>query len=326
MTSDSGKHVLAITANPAIDVTYCVNDLRPGETNRIPAPHRRAGGKGINVARVAHSQGHPAFVITTAGGHDGTSLRHDLELSGIPHRIVPVAAETRRSIAFVDRTTKLTTIFNETGTALGHDEWQELRDTANRCLTGASGFPSIGVLVGSGSLPPNAPPGFYGDLVRSAHSNGVPAIIDTTGHELIAAARSGADLLKPNHHELTSTMNDPDLQSAARKLIQAGAKTVLVSAGAEGMHAFTADEPHRHWTARLPQALDGNPTGAGDASVAAAAVAFCAGTSDPRTILRAAAAWGSAAVLMPLAGEISPRHQAIANQLHITLKDDLPCP
>ncbi|MDI3193852.1 hexose kinase [Pseudarthrobacter sp. AL07] len=322
MTSETSSRVLTITANPAIDVTYLLNELRPGETHRIPAPQHRAGGKGINVARVAHSQGHPTFVITTAGGDDGTNLRRDLELSGIPHRVLPVASDTRRSIAFVDKTTKLTTIFNETGTALRHQEWQELRDAVSECLAGRD----IGVLVGAGSLPPDAPQGFYGDLVCMAHSRGVPAIIDTTGTGLIEAARAGADLLKPNHHELMETMNDPNLPSAARKLLAAGAKAVLVSAGADGMYAFTADDPHCYWKARLPQALDGNPTGAGDASVAAAAVSFSAGVKDLRTVLRAAAAWGSAAVLMPLAGEISSRHREIANQLQITTEKDLPCP
>jgi fructose-1-phosphate kinase PfkB-like protein len=81
---------------------------------------------------------------------------------------------------------------------------------------------------------------------------------------------------------------------------------VLLSLGAEGMIAVTARELlHAH----LPQRLSGNPTGAGDAAVAACATLLDAGERDTETILRRATAWSAAAVLMPLAGEISTRHR-----------------
>ncbi|MGB4137800.1 MAG: PfkB family carbohydrate kinase, partial [Microbacterium sp.] len=59
-------------------------------------------------------------------------------------------------------------------------------------------------------------------------------------------------------------------------------------------------------SARLPEPLAGNPTGAGDAAVAAAAVLLAEGVRDPETIVRRAVAWSASAVLMPLAGEIDP--------------------
>ncbi|BAS13233.1 tagatose-6-phosphate kinase [Arthrobacter sp. Hiyo8] len=52
------------------------------------------------------------------------------------------------------------------------------------------------------SLPPGAPADFYPALVRLAHDAGIPAVVDTSGPGIIAAARAGADLLKPNNHEL----------------------------------------------------------------------------------------------------------------------------
>ncbi|MGX5696952.1 hypothetical protein ACWKWP_12195, partial [Agromyces soli] len=60
-------------------------------------------------------------------------------------------------------------------------------------------------------------------------------------------------------------------------------------------------------------------TGAGDAAVAAVAVLFdrAAERGEPDTdeLLRAAASWSAAAVLVPGAGEISPRHPELASQL-----------
>ena len=322
---NTNKSVLTLTVNPAIDATYTLQELKPGQTHRVQPGQERAGGKGINVARVLHTQGARVFAITTAGGAAGAALRRDLEQSQLQHRVVPVTAETRRSIAFVDGTTKLTSIFNETGAELLEHEWDNIHESVTEALSGVDGV-ETGVLVVSGSLPPNAPHGFYAGTVTMAHARGIPTIVDATGQQLVDSAKAGADLVKPNHHELMDTMQDPDLPSAARKLLRLGAKTVLVSAGADGMCAFTRDDPGFHLRARLPRPLNGNPTGAGDAAVAAAALSLCTGATDTRTILRAAAAWGSAAVLMPFAGEISPKHHNIADQLEITREKDLPCP
>jgi len=68
--------------------------------------------------------------------------------------------------------------------------------------------------------------------------------------------------------------------------------------------AATAAGPLSILHARLDTPLAGNPTGAGDAAVAACAVLMDAGIRDPEQILRRATAWSAAAVLMPLAGEI----------------------
>ena len=92
---------------------------------------------------------------------------------------------------------------------------------------------------------------------------------------------------------------EASLEAAALALIDMGARTVLVSAGADGMLAFDHAAPGGYWSARLPEALSGNPTGAGDAGVAAAAVALAEGITEPREILRRATAWSAAAVLMP---------------------------
>src|SRR5690606_42061309 len=85
--------------------------------------------------------------------------------------------------------------------------------------------------------------------------------------------------------------------------------------GAEGMMAVSGDTVLR---ARLPAPLAGNPTGAGDAAVAAVATLLDAGEQDTAALLRRATAWSAAAVLMPLAGEISPRHPELEAALVVT--------
>ncbi|WP_026553941.1 1-phosphofructokinase family hexose kinase [Arthrobacter sp. 35W] len=308
----AARTVVTVTPNPAVDVTYEVAGVSLGSSHRVAAPLNRAGGKGLNVARVAHQQGCPTLAIATVGGAAGEQFRADLIDSGVPHRLVPVAAQTRRTIALVDTVNGETSIFNEQGPALAAGEWQALAAAVVDSLDGA------GVLVGSGSLPQNAPADFYPGLVALAHSAGIPAVIDTSGEGILAAARAGADLLKPNNHELMEAVGETDLPTAARKLMALGAKRVLVSVGEEGMLAFDAAEPQKYIQAKLPAPLAGNPTGAGDAAVSAAAVVLASGNRSLEDMLRAATAWSAAAVLMPGAGEISPEHQRLADALIVT--------
>lgn len=318
------KSVLTVTANPAVDVTYVVGGVELGSSHRVQTPMYRAGGKGINVSRVAHQQGCPTVAIAPVGGVSGQTLREDLNRSGIDTRLVEVAAATRSTIALVDTLNNQTSIFNEFGPALTEAEWQKLRDAvvlelsigAGDGSSKADAGTSPGVLVGSGSLPQQAPQDFYPNLVELAHAHSVPAIIDTSGEGILAAAQAGADLLKPNNHELIEALGEHDLVVAARKLLDMGAKRILVSVGEEGMLAFEQGSSE-YLQAKLPAPLRGNPTGAGDAGVSAAAVAIASGQNDLLTILKLATSWSAAAVLMPEAGEISPRHSDLAQQLII---------
>ena len=84
--------------------------------------------------------------------------------------------------------------------------------------------------------------------------------------------------------------------------------------------------------ARLPQPLHGNATGAGDAAVAAIAAALAehpelraADDAEPAdstaariAMARRATAWSASAVLMPLAGALSPDHAALEAEVVVT--------
>ncbi|WP_285115843.1 hexose kinase [Leifsonia sp. fls2-241-R2A-40a] len=292
--------ILTVTPNPALDLTYRVPALQPGETHRAAPPAVRAGGKGLNVARVIGQTGGHAFVLTTAGGPSGLRLADDLEASRMPAEVIPVSAETRSSVAIVDDEDGETTVINEIGGALTPAEWIALHDAVLRLTVPAA------CVVGSGSLPPGAPEDFYAQLVAAASAHQRPSVIDATGHALLLAAEAGASVVKPNRRELAETTGRDDPVEGARILLDAGAGLVLVSLGAEGMLAVPrAGEPLH---ARLAERLTGNATGAGDAAVAAVATLLAGGVEDPSAVLRRATAWSAAAVLAPLAGDLHPTY------------------
>ncbi|KKX98002.1 1-phosphofructokinase family hexose kinase [Microbacterium sp. Ag1] len=304
--------ILTVTPNPALDLTWRVERLVEGGTHRTDAGAARAGGKGLNVARVAHAQGADVLAVTTVGGRVGEEFAEELRASGVPHALVPVAAETRRSIAVVDAALGDTTIINERGVNPTDVEWAALLAEVVERLAGTR------VLVVSGSLPPGAPESLIPMLIAVGRDAGVPVIVDTSGPALLLAADAGASVLKPNAAELVEATGIADPVDGARSLIARGAELVLLSLGAEGMLAVTATELVH---ARLDEPLSGNPTGAGDAGVAGCAVLYAAGVRDPEQILRRATAWSAAAVLTPLAGDISSRWTELAQHLRISRPD-----
>lgn len=304
--------ILTVTPNPALDLTWHVDRLVEGGTHRADAGAARAGGKGLNVARVVHAEGAEVLAVTTSGGRVGEEFAAELRASGVPHTLVPVAAETRRSIAVVDEALGDTTIINERGVNPTDIEWAALLAEVVERLPGAT------VLVISGSMPPGAPESLLPMLIAVGSDAGVPVIVDTSGPALLRAADAGAAVLKPNAAELAEATGIADPIEGARSLIARGTDLVLLSLGADGMLAVTASDLVH---ARLDEPLAGNPTGAGDAGVAACAALYADGVRDPEQILRRATAWSAAAVLTPLAGDISPRWTELEQQLRISYPD-----
>lgn len=320
--------IVVLTPNPAVDETWHTAQLRPGTSHRVPTGTSRAGGKGLNVARILHGQGHEVMAIATVGGDTGAVFAAELDDSGIPHRLVPVAGATRRSIAVVDESTGEPTLFNEIGAPLAADEADAL--CAAVLADAERGDARPGVVAVCGSLPPGFDPDRLCTLVAALHARGIRVIVDTSGPALRAAARAGASIVKPNRTELAEATGTADVLEGARKLRADGAGTVVVSLGEEGLVIVAPGVVAR---ARLPEALrTGNPTGAGDAVVAALCADAVAGDREEpvsrlRALARRAVAWSAAAVLMPLAGELSPAHTELEESVQVQLdREETPCP
>lgn len=274
--------IVTLTPCPALDVSYEVERLVPGATHRVRTVRGRAGGKGVNVSRVLHERGIATRAVAPVGGVLGSLIRADLDASGVPHALLPVHAPSRMTVAVV---ADEATLFNEPGAPLHPAEWLALLDLTAEETRHAT------VLVCSGSMPATAPP----QVIAIAAA--IPVIIDTSGPGLLAAAEAGADVLKPNAAELRD-LYDEDPLPAARRLRAAGARAVVLSLGADGMIAVTADGT---WHAAPPHVVQGNATGAGDAAVAALAHTNTLPWPDR---LRAAVAWSAAAVAAPMAGSV----------------------
>jgi len=307
--------ILVVALNPALDVTHHVARVdwsgvnRPGQVRAIP------GGKGLNVARTLRALGSEALVVGLAGGVTGDAVRAGLTAAGVPARFASIAGETRRTFAVVDAHRQDTALFNEPGPEVSGPEWAEFLVLYENALPGRT------AVVLSGSLPPGLPEGSYAGLAARAAAAGVPVVLDAEGPALLHGAAQRPAIVKPNLAELERTVgrslpgpdaaaqvNRPAIAEAARELIAAGARAVVVSLGSDGLLAVTGDG---NWHAAPPGRVAGNPTGAGDAVVAGLAHGIAFGTPWPER-LRHAAALGTAAAAAPAAGQFDPEDYARA--------------
>jgi fructose-1-phosphate kinase PfkB-like protein len=163
------------------------------------------------------------------------------------------------------------------------------------------------VVVLSGSLPPGVPDDGYAELVDIGHAHGAQVIVDADGPALRDALRSRPDLVAPNRAELARATGAQDVAAGVAVLRELGARDVLVSCGSDGL--VLMPEEGSGWHARLPAPLSGNPTGAGDALVAALAAGLATGSTS-QCMVQDAVTWSAAAVMQPIAGDIDPEDVA----------------
>jgi tagatose 6-phosphate kinase len=283
-----------VTLNLALDVTYDVDELVVGGSHRVTQVRQRAGGKGVNVARVAKTLGQEVLALGFVGGLTGELIASELFDSGLTALLTPIAGESRRTVAVVNGVDGGATLFNESGPQVSADEWRAFQDRMP--------WARLEVLACSGSLPPGLPAGAYAELAVRARHRDILSVIDTGGEALVVSAKAGA-VVRANAAELSDALcNNASVEEGARELVRLGATAAVITDGADGM---VAASPTGTWRASPVEQLAGNPTGAGDActAVVAAAVAGSAQPDWPK-VLREAVAASSAAVLAPLAGDV----------------------
>ena len=285
--------IVTVTLNLALDVTYHLPEVRVHTANRVSTVAQRAGGKGVNVARVLHALGLECLVCGFAGGHAGAAVRAELSTAGLACRLTTIAGETRRTLAVVDEAHGDATGFWEPGPQVSGDEWRAFLDGYDALLSDAE------AVVLCGSLPPGVPSGAYAELCSRARAAAVPAVLDADGDALRRGLAGRPELVKPNRDELARVAGGADPIAGAEALRAAGAVAVVVSHGREGLIAVAGEGC---WRAAPPEQVPGNPTGAGDAAVAALTAGLVRSLPWPDR-LADAAALSAAAVAAPLAGD-----------------------
>ncbi|MBE0338871.1 1-phosphofructokinase [Paenibacillus sp. 23TSA30-6] len=277
--------IYTVTLNPSIDYIVEVDDLKLGDLNRMKRDLKLPGGKGINVSRVLNQLGADSTAIGFLGGFTGRFINDTLREESIKTNFVIIEDDTRINIKLKHGDE---TEINGLGPAIHEQE-------ADGLVQKLSSLQKNDIVVLSGSIPPSLGGDFYDRLISVCQQTGAEFVIDTTGEALMKALVHKPLLVKPNHHELAElfgvTINSKEgIVTYGRKLLEAGAKNVLISMAGEGALLITANEVYH---ANVPAGTVKNSVGAGD-SMIAGFVGTLALHGDPIEAFRAGVASGSA--------------------------------
>lgn len=290
--------ILTITLNPAFDVSTSVGTITPGPKLRCDAPRYDPGGGGVNVSRAILRLGGHSEAFVALGGETGAIFHTMLQAEGIAVAQFEIEGNTRQSFAIAETTSGKQYRFQLPGPAWSHDQTTAALSKLKSLLTEGR------IVVMSGSLPPDVPPGIVSTVNQLAVENGAKLILDTSGDALLSAAENSGppfSLLRMDGAEATevsgrSFASPADLADYGTELITKGvADRLVMSMGATGTVGVSVSE---RFFCQPPKIETLSAVGAGDSMVAAIALELSRGASLKEAVRHGVAAAGSA-VLTP---------------------------
>jgi tagatose 6-phosphate kinase len=305
--------ILTVTLNTSIDKLYLLESVQPETVMRVKEVHNTAGGKGLNVSRVAAKLGEPVTAAGFTGGFNGQYLESLLASSRIRCAFTRVAGETRSCINCWDLSSNRSTEYLEPG------EPVTAEDVARFLGDFAVALPEADVVTLSGSMPKGVPEDLYCELIRRCKAAGVPVLLDTSGRYLAAAAGEKPTMIKPNEDEIVQLTGKPlsgeeETVSALRRLYESGIGCAVHSMGARGAILACREGIFR---GTPPKIIPKNTVGCGDSMLAGFAVALARRLSVTDG-LRMALAVSAASALSLLTGDFDPAdYEALYPQITV---------
>jgi len=285
--------IITVTLHPKLDKTVQIPGFAIGAVNRIESIRFDAGGNGINAAKMIRGLGHESMAMGFLSGRTGRYIEQCLEEMGIGCDFVYTPGETRTNSRIIDLLKETSTDINEIGPLVPPPALAALEERLIERVQPGD------LVVFAGSAPQNVDRDIFRKWITLMKARGADTLLDSDGELFCRGVLAGPGAVKPNIHELEMFCRKPlqtqqEVQAEAGRLFSYGIDTVLVSMGSRG--ALYLDQQQAMHSPGLPADVI-STSGAGDAMVAALAVARQRGDS-PEDTLRLAIACGTAAVMM----------------------------
>ena len=266
--------ILTITANPTVDRVYFVDKFQMGEVHRPERMVYSAGGKGLNVARVAHILGEDASAMGFVGGFNGEYIKSELEKLGIETAFTQVDGETRVCVNISDKN-GLSGEILEKGPAVTGAQVAEFMREFEMCVD------NYNIICASGSLPQGVDSSFYCEIIRISRAHNKRVIVDASGKVLEDVIEAKPFMIKPNRYELSLLMKKEitsleDVKEALLFLHKKGIALPLITLGGDGAMAYIDGDFYKF---NSPKVVVKNTVGSGDSSVAGIATGLRRGMS-----------------------------------------------
>ncbi|MGE6632261.1 1-phosphofructokinase [Bacillus sp. NPDC077027] len=300
--------IYTCTLNPAIDLYIAVKEMRANTVNRTEDEDYQPNGKGVNVSIMLKKYGFDSTALGFIAGFSGSYIEQSLKDLAIHTDFIPVNGITRINV-FIN-TTEEYKLVNQ-GPAIKEDVLQAFRQKINA-------IPADGILIMSGSLPRGVPTSIFAEVAAICHNNNVKFILDTSSEAVLDTLAYKPYLLKPNEEEIaaffgkTHPLSEKELIHSGQKLVQMGAKQVLISRGEQGAMLITAQSVLK---GNAPSGTVVNTACSGDAMLAAFISKQLEG-ENAENCLRYGIATGASTAFSKGLSDLKDIKQLI-NQIHI---------
>ena len=293
--------IVTVTLNASIDKAYYMERaIENGTVMRVKTTRNSAGGKGLNVARVAKLCGENVLATGMVGGFNGAYLENLLDKDGICHDFEHIQGETRSCINILDPRFG-STEYLEPGCNVTEEEEKAFLARFSKLIQDSS------VVTISGSVPGGMSKDIYNQLINMIKEQGKQVVLDTSGRLLEEGIKAKPTMIKPNQDEIemlfeTRIESREEVITYAEKLHEEGIPYVVISLGGEGA-LLVCDQGV--FQGVPPKVQVENTVGCGDSMVAAFAVAL-ARAYEPEEALRFALAVSAANASSPFTGDFDP--------------------
>lgn len=259
--------ITTVTLNVAIDKAYVIGPFRQGEVMRVLQCTNTAGGKGLNVAKVAKLCGEDVLATGFVGGHAGAYVEDLLAEQAVKSEFVHVAGETRSCINILAEDGS-STEFLEPGAPVTEEEVAQFLKAFDEIIDRSE------VITISGSVPKGVDTTIYATMIENIKAKGKKVILDTSGKLLEEGIKAVPTMIKPNSDEISALLgvdihNREELIENGKKLQATGIEYVVISLGGDGALVITKDAVYH---GQPPKITPVNTVGCGDSMVAAFAV------------------------------------------------------
>lgn len=291
--------LLTVTLNASLDRAYQIPQFQIGRIFRVADVKVTAGGKGNNVARVAHALGLTVTATGLAGGAVGASIVRRLKALGIKTAFVKVAGESRQCLAVTAGSGKVTEIL-EPGPHVSPAELRVFKERfAELCRHHR-------YVILSGSLPVGVPADIYAELIGTARNCGCQAALDAKGEALRQGVKARPWLVKINRQEAEDLLECQltDTNFIVKVLKERDlADLTIITLGSEGAVLWDARQ-RQAYKVSSPQVNARNTVGSGDSFLAGFLYCWTNG-KDAAASLCMAAACGAANAAEDVTASIS---------------------
>lgn len=259
--------LLTITLNTSVDIAYQLDHFELNQTNRVKNVIKTAGGKGLNVTRVANILGIDHLATGVIGGTTGEFIKRDLEQDHIKHDFYETNIESRQCIAILNGAHQ--TELLEPGYSITQEDIQSFVKHVNELIQAHD------IIAISGSALPGMNVETYQAHIDFAVSHGKKVLLDVNGHTLKDLlnheGQSLPYLIKPNIEELNQLFNVKDYDNhqeiieALRSPLLSQIPCVMISLGSNGaLYKYQ----HQIYKVNIPKIKAVNAVGSGDSSIA----------------------------------------------------------